>query len=74
MRVEPKASFAMRERNLIESSSTSHSIICHECLHLAFLSLFGIGANDEFFLVGQEPKRKKKYYLGFLGRVVFTME
>ena len=56
MWVEPEVSFAGRERNFIEGSSTSHIILCYECFPYAHLSLLGVRANDEFILVGKEPK------------------
>ena len=52
-----------------ESGSSSHSIFCHECIPLAYFYLHRVGANDEFFLVGQESEREERYLLDFLGRL-----
>ena len=74
MWVESKASFTSRERNFIEGSSTSHTILCYECFPSAHLSLLGVRVNDEFLLVGNEPKGEKRDKLGFMGSIVFTEE
>ena len=57
MWVEPEVSFASRERNFIEGSSTSPTpSFVMSVFPFAHLSLLGVRANDEFILVGKERK------------------